>query len=66
MQTFIQSILNIVEMIIMMVNLRDKDNLQTKDREPVPNVSFVRRFDCIYTYTWPGSAVAIIHCCAGV
>ena len=26
---------------------RDRDNLQTKDKRPVPKVSFVRRFDCI-------------------
>ena len=29
-----------------MMNLRDRDNLRTKDNRPVPKVSFVRRFDC--------------------
>ena len=42
-----------------MVNLQDRDNLQRKDKEPVPKMSFVWRFDCI-------SAVALIHCCAGL
>ena len=29
------------------MNLRDRDNLRTKDKGPVPKVSFVRRLDCI-------------------
>ena len=29
------------------MNLRDTDNLQAKDKRPVPEVSFVQRFDCI-------------------
>ena len=28
-------------------NLRDRDNLSTMDKRPVPNVSIVRRFHCI-------------------
>ena len=28
-----------------LVNLRDRDNLRTKDNRPVPKVSFARRFD---------------------
>ena len=28
-------------------NLREEDNLSTRDKWPVPNVSFVRRFYCI-------------------
>ena len=28
------------------MNLRDRDNLRTKDKRPVPKVSFVRRLDC--------------------
>ena len=31
---------------IIQLNLRDRDNLRTKDKRPVPKVSFVRRFDC--------------------
>ena len=31
---------------IVQLNLRDRDNLRTKDRRPIPKVSFVRRFDC--------------------
>ena len=27
-------------------NLREEDNLSTRDKWPVPNVSFVRRFYC--------------------
>ena len=27
-------------------NLREEDDLSTKDKWPVPNVSFVRRFSC--------------------
>ena len=27
-------------------NLREEDNLSTRDNQPVPNVSFVRRFYC--------------------
>ncbi len=27
-------------------NLRDRDNLSTKDKRPVPNVSVIRRFTC--------------------
>ena len=30
------------------MNLRDRDNLRTKDKRPAPKVSFLRRFDCIY------------------
>ena len=30
------------------MNLQDRDNLRTKDKRPVPKVSFVRRLDCIY------------------
>ena len=29
-----------------LVNLRDRDNLQTMDNRPVPKVSFVWKFDC--------------------
>ena len=29
-------------------NLREEDNLSTRDKWPVPNVSFVRRFYCSY------------------
>ena len=29
-------------------NLREEDNLSTRDNWPVPKVSFVRRFYCIY------------------
>ena len=29
-------------------NLREEDNLSTRDNWPAPNVSFVRRFYCIY------------------
>ena len=32
---------------IIQLNLRDRDNLQTKDKRPVPKVSFVWKFDCI-------------------
>ena len=32
---------------IMQLNLRDRDNLRTKDKRSVLKVSFVRRFDCI-------------------
>ena len=32
---------------IIQLNLQDRDNLRTKDKRPVPKVSFVRRFDCI-------------------
>ena len=32
------------------MNLRDRDNLQLKDKRPVPKVSFVRRFDCTTTF----------------
>ena len=28
-------------------NLQEEDNLSTRDNQPVPNVSFVRRFYCI-------------------
>ena len=28
-------------------NLRDRDNLSTKDKRPVRNVSVIRRFHCI-------------------
>ena len=31
---------------IIQLNLRDRDNLRTRDKRPVPKVSFVRRFDC--------------------
>ena len=31
-------------------NLRDKDNLSTKDKCLTPSVSIVRRFHCIYMY----------------
>ena len=34
------------------MNLRDRDNLQAKDKRPVPKMSFVRRLNCneiIYT-----------------
>ena len=27
-------------------NLRDRDNLSTMDKRPVPNVSVIRRFHC--------------------
>ena len=35
------------------VNLRDRDNLRRKDKRPVPKVSFVRRFDCIFSLSMP-------------
>ena len=28
------------------MNLQDRDNLGTKDKKPVPKVSFVLRFNC--------------------
>ena len=34
------------------MNLRDRDNLRTKDKRPVPKVSFVRRLDCIMYYIY--------------
>ena len=40
-----------------MVNLRDRDNLRRKDKRPVPKVSFVRRFDCIYISSLPSLQV---------
>ena len=33
----------------LLANLRDKDNLSTADKTPVPNVSVVWRFHCIHT-----------------
>ena len=31
---------------IIQLNLRNRDNLRTKDKRPVPKVSLVWRFDC--------------------
>ena len=35
-------------------NLREEDNLSTRDKWPVPKVSSVRRFYCIWTWEGPG------------
>ena len=35
------------------MNLQDRDNLRTKDKRPVPKVSFVRRLDCIRYFEIP-------------
>ena len=32
------------------MNLRDRDNLGTKNNRPIPKVSFVQRFNCTSMY----------------
>ena len=40
-------------LMIIQLNLRDRDNLRTKDKRPVPKVSFVRSFDSRTSHNGP-------------
>ena len=42
-------------------NLREEDNLSTKDNWPVPNVSFVQRFYCMHKIIHSPHAVSEAH-----
>ena len=41
------NLLNTIEVNQSVANLRDRANLQTKDKTFIPKVSFLRRLDCI-------------------